>query len=95
MQHRHLAAVAAPFLEHADAVDDRQADVEDHRVIGLGVAEEVALLAVLGGIDRVAGLLQRGDELAVQIGIVFDDQDPHVNSPPFPSKSKSSAAHRF
>ena len=37
----------------------RQADVEHDGVIGLGVAEEVALLAVLGGVDDIAGLLQR------------------------------------
>jgi hypothetical protein len=55
----------------------RQADVEDDGVIGLGVAEEVPLLAVGRRIDRVAGLLQRGDELPVEIGVVLDDQDPH------------------
>ena len=65
----------------------RQADVEHDGVVGLGVAEEVALLAVRRGIDRVAGLLERGDELPVQIGIVLDDQHPH---PPLSSPTVSS-----
>ena len=47
-QHRHLAPVAAPVLEHADAVHLRQADIEHDGVVGLGVAEEMALLAVEG-----------------------------------------------
>ena len=53
-----LRSGAAPLLQHADAVHLRQADVEDDHVVGLGVAEEVALLAVEGGIDGVAGVVQ-------------------------------------
>ena len=45
-QHRHLAAVAPPALDDADAVHLRQADVEHDRVVGLGVAEEMPFLAV-------------------------------------------------
>ena len=43
---RHLAVGAAPLLEDGDAVHLRQADVEDDDVVRLGVAEEIALLAV-------------------------------------------------
>ena len=75
-QHRHLALVAAPLLEHAQAVLLRQAEIEHHGVVGLGVAEKMPLLAVEGGIDGVAGLAQRGDELAVKVRIVLDDEKP-------------------
>jgi poly-beta-hydroxyalkanoate depolymerase len=34
----------------------------------------VALLAVEGAIDHIAGVGQRRGELAVEIGIVFDDE---------------------
>ena len=50
---------AAPFLEHAEPVHLRQADIEHHRVVGLGVAEEMPLLAVEGDVDGIAGLGQR------------------------------------
>ncbi len=52
-QHRHGAAGAAPGLQHRNAVHFRQADVEDDGVIGLAVAEEMALFAVEGAIDDV------------------------------------------
>ena len=77
---RHVALGAAPLLEHADAVHLGQADVEDDDVVGLGLAEEVAFLAVEGGIDGVAGVGQRRDELAIEIAIILDDQNAQVPS---------------
>ena len=74
-QHRHGAAGAAPGLQHRDAVHLRQADVEDDRVVGLGLAEVMALLAVEGAVDHIAGVGQRGGELAVEVGIVLDDEE--------------------
>ena len=56
---RHVAAGAPPLLENRDAVQLRQADVENDDIVGLGVAEEVAFLAVEGGIDGIAGARQR------------------------------------
>ena len=77
-QHRHGAAGAPPGLEHRDAVHLGQADVEDDGVIGLGLAEEVALLAVEGAIDHIARVGERGGELPVEIGIVLDDEETQV-----------------
>jgi hypothetical protein len=34
------------------------------------------LFAVEGGIDGIARVAQRGDELTVQVRIVFDDEKP-------------------
>ena len=79
-QHRHGAAGAPPGLEHRDAVHLGQADVEDDGVVGLGLAEIVALLAVEGAVDHVAGVGQRRRELAVEIGIVLDDEETHEKS---------------
>ncbi len=73
-QHRHGAPVAAPGLQHRNAVHLRQADIEHDRVIGLAVAEKVPLLAVERAIDHVAGVGQRRRELAIEIGIVFNDE---------------------
>ena len=77
-QHRHGAAGPAPGFQHRDAVHLRQADVEDHGVVGLGLAEIVPLLAVEGAIDHVAGIGQRGGELPVEIRIVLDDEETHA-----------------
>ncbi len=41
----------------------------------------MAVLAVSGEIDGIAGALQRGTELAPEIGFVFDDQNAHQCSP--------------
>ena len=74
-QHRHGAAGAAPGFQHRDAVHLRQADVEDHRVIGLGLAEVMAFLAVEGAVDHIARVGQRRGELAVEVGIVLDHEE--------------------
>ena len=77
---RHRAVGAAPLLEDGDAVHLRQADVEDDDVVRLGVAEEIALLAVRRGVDGVARIRQRGDELTVQIFVILYDKDTHFPS---------------
>ena len=74
-QHRHGAPGATPGFQHRDAVHFRQADIEDHGVVGLGLAEIMALLAVEGAIDDIAGVGQRGGELAVEVGIVLDHEE--------------------
>src|SRR5215510_3868287 len=74
---RHVAAGPSPLLEHADAVDLRQPGVEDHDVVGLGLAEEKALLAIEGSIDGITGIGQRRDELAIEIAVVFQDENAH------------------
>ena len=81
-QHRHLAPGTAPSLENGQPVHLRQADVEDDRVVGLGIAEEMALLAIAGRIDGIAGIGQRCDELAIELGIVFNDENAHGRASP-------------
>ena len=71
------AAVLAPGFEDGNAVALGQADVEHDRVVGLGVAEKPAFLAVESAVDRIAGRLQRRHDLAIEIAIVFDNEKPH------------------
>ena len=61
-------------LEKAKA----QAEIENDRIIGFGIPQEMPLLAVMGGIDRISGLRQRSDELAVEVGIIFDNKNSHI-----------------
>jgi hypothetical protein len=79
-KHGHNAARFAPFLQNGHAVHFRQAEIEHDCVIGLGVAEEMPLLAVGGRIDHVAGLAQGFLELTLQIGIVFNQEYAHLIS---------------
>jgi len=76
-QHRHGAALPAPCLEHREPVHLRQADIEDDRVIGLGLAQIMALLAVEGAVDHIAGVRERSRQLAIEIGVVLDDEQAH------------------
>ena len=38
----------------------------------------MAVLAVGGEIDRIARAFERRAQLAAEIGLVLDDQDPHL-----------------
>ncbi|MCY1562495.1 hypothetical protein D9M68_999010 [compost metagenome] len=55
-QHRRSLAGTAPFLEHGKPVHLRQADIQNDGVIGFGIAEEVAFLAIESHVDRITGL---------------------------------------
>ena len=88
-QHRHGAAGAAPGLQHRDAIHFGQADIEDHRVIGLGLAEIVALLAVEGAVDHIAGVGQRRGELPVEVGIVLDHEETQGNFLPVSARRRA------
>ena len=73
-QYRHGAAGAPPGFQHRDAVHFRQADVEDDGVVRLALAEIMAFLAVEGAVDDVTGVGQRGRELPIEIGVVFNNE---------------------
>jgi len=47
-------------------------DVEDNGVVGLALAEVMALLAVEGAVDDIAGIGQSRCQLPIEIGIVLD-----------------------
>src|SRR5438094_538409 len=54
-QDRHGAPFGPPPPAYRDPIEPWQAEIEDDGVVGLGVSEEVPLLAVAGAIDRVPG----------------------------------------
>ena len=73
------------------AVDLREPEIQNDRVIGLGLREEVGPLAVGGAVHGIAGLAERFGELLRQNRFVLDDQDSHTfPRPPY----KATAAER-
>ena len=49
----------APAPQQRQAVDLRQAEIEDDRVVVLGAPQEVGPLAVAGRVHGIAGLAER------------------------------------
>jgi hypothetical protein len=90
-QHGHVASRGAPALQHRQPVQYRQAEVQHHRVIGLGGAEEMPLFAVRGVIDDEAGLRQRVHHLPGQRRVILDDQDAHQRRSSTGPRLRSSA----
>ena len=88
-QHRQSAPGAAPAPQHAQAVDQRQAQVQHGGVEALDLAQVLAVAAVGGVVHGVAGLGQGVAQLAGQRGFVFDQQD--FRSPVFPAQAKVGA----
>ena len=76
-QHGHGAALLAPALQDREAVQHRQAEVEHDRIVRLGIAQEVPLLAIVREIDHETRRLQRPPRLLGDPVVVFHDQDPH------------------
>ncbi len=77
-----VASLFAPALEHAQAVEQRQAQVEHHRVEGFVRAQVMRVAAVVGLVDDIARLLEPGAQLRAQQRIVLDQQHPHAAAPP-------------
>src|SRR5260370_34507381 len=88
-QHRHEPSAAAPRLQDRNAVHLGKADIQDDGIIGLGIAEKMALLAVEGAVHNIAGIGQRGGELAIEIGVVLDHEEADLR---FPSSPQSAAS---
>ena len=76
-QHRQLGSVAVELVEHAQAVEPGQLQIEDDELVGLAEGEREPGDAVLGAVDgepfRFEPYLQEPEDAR----LVFDDQDPH------------------
>jgi hypothetical protein len=81
-QHRHIAPVPPPALQHGEAVDHRQTEIEDHGIVRLGVAEKVPFLAVIGDIDDIAGVAQPRRNLPRDLAVILDDEYAHADRGP-------------
>jgi hypothetical protein len=77
-QYRHRSPGATPSFENGDAVAFGQADVENHGVIGLGVAEEPSIFTVIGPVHGITSAFESGGDLSIEIAVVFDDEQAHI-----------------
>ncbi len=75
-QHGRVDAALAHRLEHLEAVQPRQADVEDHEVEGLGGRAGQPRLAVAGVLHRVALAAQAVVQREHEPRFVFHEQHP-------------------
>jgi hypothetical protein len=76
-QHRQGRLAPAQALQHLDAVQPRQAEIEDEQVELLGEQRRVGIGAVGDVIDRIARLAQRAHEPVGNDAVVFGEQDMH------------------
>jgi hypothetical protein len=69
----------------SDAVELRQAEVEQHQVEALGRQRAAGGAAVAHPVDGVAGLAQRAAQALADHPVVFDEQQSHgqVGAPPW------------
>src|SRR4029077_16440706 len=77
-QNQHSAPIATPRFQDRNAVHLRQTNVEYDGVVGLTVAEIVALLAIESAIDHISGVTQCGGELTIEIRIVLNNEQTHA-----------------
>ncbi|MPM60224.1 hypothetical protein SDC9_107075 [bioreactor metagenome] len=78
---RRIDPGLADFLDHGEAVDQRQHDVDDAKIEGLGMRQIQPGHAV-GGVDRgVSGFLERLQQKIRCLFIVFDYQYLHKSEP--------------
>jgi hypothetical protein len=74
-EYGHGTSSAAPGFQDRNSVHFRQADIENDGVVGFGLSEIMALLAIEGAIDDIAGVGQRSGELTIKVGVVLDHEE--------------------
>ena len=75
---RVFLAFGAQLLDQLDARHARQAEIDDREIDGV-FARVIETLAAVGRLlHGVAGLLELRGERTAQVGVVFDEQQPHV-----------------
>ncbi|MNT03032.1 hypothetical protein D3C72_1375500 [compost metagenome] len=76
-QHRHVAPLGPPALEHREPIHHRQAQVQHHGIHRFGLAQKLRVSPVVGLVHGVARTLQRGAQLGEQLRVVFYEEDAH------------------
>src|SRR3974390_2460655 len=71
---RHATAGTPPCLQDGNAVHLGQTDIQNNRIIGLGLAEKMPFLAIESAVDHVSRIGERGYELPVEIRIILNDE---------------------
>jgi hypothetical protein len=77
-QHGRRQTGVAPAPQQRQAVHPRQPQVEEDRVVGLGVGEEVGPVAASGVVDGIARGHERRGELPGKRRLVLDDENAHM-----------------
>ena len=70
-------AGAAPAAQHRQAIDARESEIEQHRVVAFRSGKEIGTFAVGRAVDGIPGAGQRRRQLLRQRRFVFDDQNSH------------------
>ncbi len=91
-QHRQRLPGLAPAVQHGHAVEPGQAEVEHGGVVGLGLAAELGLGAVVDAIHRETGRAQRRGDAIGQFRIVLGQKNPHQSSISISSRRPSRAS---
>ncbi len=76
-QHRGIDPLAAPLLQHAQAIATRQAEIQDDGVIRFGLAEKAGLVAIVAKVGHETGQTQLFGQLARQGLLIFNYQNSH------------------
>ena len=81
-QDRHRDPVAAQAAQEVEPLHGGEPAVEDRHVVGAGQREVQAAVAVGGGLDVVALLVEEPFEHLDQVGVVLDQQQPRERAGP-------------
>jgi hypothetical protein len=68
-----------PAAQQRESVDFRQPQIENHRVVSLGMREEIGPLAIAGAVDSVPSFGERFRQLPGKAYFVLDDQKPQLD----------------
>jgi hypothetical protein len=81
-QHEHgrRQTAVAPLPQQREAVDLRQAEIEDDGVVPFGAAEHVGALAVGRAVHGISRVAQRASDPLRQPGLVLDDENAHAGT---------------
>ena len=76
-----VSSGAAPGAQDREPIPSRQPKVQNHGIVGFGLAQEVGLVPVSGTIDGVAGRLEGTHKMVGDAVLVFDQKQPQRVSP--------------
>src|SRR5690606_25540366 len=76
-EHGRLLTFCTQPLHERKAVELREHDVDDRRVVLRRLREKKSRLTVGGMIDGIARLLESPDQEAGDLGVIFDNEQTH------------------
>ena len=78
---RDCPPIASPAPQNGQPIEGGQAEIEDHRIVWLGIAEKMRFFAIGRLVDSVTRPFKRRRYLARQAGIVLGEQNSHLLRP--------------